>query len=95
MMDIFHVEVQRGHEDSYCLRAFVVEELYNLKNKQTNKRNTYEIQIEKHMCVSATVAQKFFIHICVSHAVLLFISSCMALMLMLHLWKIELDCSWQ
>lgn len=28
---VFHVKVQRGHEDSYRLRALVVEKLHNLK----------------------------------------------------------------
>lgn len=32
MPDVFHVQMQGGHEDSNCLRALVVEELHNLEN---------------------------------------------------------------
>jgi len=33
MLDIFHVKMQRGHEDSHRLRAFVVQELHDLNTE--------------------------------------------------------------
>lgn len=35
MLNIFHVKMQRWHQDSYSLRALVVEELHHLINNPT------------------------------------------------------------
>lgn len=38
MLDVFHVQVQRRHQDSHRLRALVVEELHHLKNEPTGEK---------------------------------------------------------